>query len=86
MYSCQMAEDCLRFQPVYSAIFPYKRGSKKKWKKKNISHAIKEADLVIFLQYYEELKRSGVQITKHIFMALINAYAACGQFEKAKKV
>ncbi|KAE9458187.1 hypothetical protein C3L33_09911, partial [Rhododendron williamsianum] len=38
------------------------------------------------VKYYEELKCSGVQITKHIFMALINAYAACGQFEKAKKV
>ncbi|THG07950.1 hypothetical protein TEA_003794 [Camellia sinensis var. sinensis] len=37
------------------------------------------------IEYYEELKHSGVQITKHIFMALINAYAACGQFEKAKQ-
>ncbi|GFZ12476.1 tetratricopeptide repeat (TPR)-like superfamily protein [Actinidia rufa] len=35
---------------------------------------------------YEELKQSGVQFTKHIFMSLINAYAACGQFEKAKQV
>lgn len=25
-------------------------------------------------------------MTKHIFMALINAYAAHGQFEKAKQV
>ncbi|CAL5335766.1 unnamed protein product [Camellia sinensis] len=38
------------------------------------------------IEYYEELKHSGVQITKHIFMALINAYAACGQFEKAKQI
>lgn len=29
---------------------------------------------------------SGVQPTKFVFMALINAYAACGQFEKAKQV
>ncbi|CAL5392983.1 unnamed protein product [Camellia sinensis] len=42
-----------------------------------------EEDIV---KYYEELKHSGVQITKHIFMALINAYAACGQFEKAKQI
>lgn len=37
-------------------------------------------------KYYEELKSSGTQATKHIFLALINAYAACGQFEKAKQV
>ncbi|KAA8526940.1 hypothetical protein F0562_008831 [Nyssa sinensis] len=37
-------------------------------------------------KYYEELKNAGVQVTKHIYMALINAYAACGQFEKAKQV
>nr|XP_011460991.1 PREDICTED: pentatricopeptide repeat-containing protein At4g21880, mitochondrial-like isoform X2 [Fragaria vesca subsp. vesca] len=36
--------------------------------------------------YYEEMKQSGIQATKHVFMALINAYAACGQFEKAKQV
>lgn len=32
------------------------------------------------------MKRSGIQFTKHVFMALVNAYAACGQFEKAKQV
>ncbi|KAL2589776.1 hypothetical protein AAZV13_13G249700 [Glycine max] len=37
-------------------------------------------------KYYEELKQSGIVATKQIFMALINAYAACGQLEKAKKV
>ncbi|KAL7186458.1 hypothetical protein ACSBR2_028244 [Camellia fascicularis] len=42
-----------------------------------------EEDIV---KYYEELKHSGVQITKYIFMALTNAYVACGQFEKAKQV
>ncbi|XP_024200345.1 pentatricopeptide repeat-containing protein At4g21880, mitochondrial [Rosa chinensis] len=36
--------------------------------------------------YYEEMKRSGIQVTKQVFMALVNAYAACGQFEKAKQV
>ncbi|XP_065626624.1 pentatricopeptide repeat-containing protein At4g04790, mitochondrial-like [Quercus suber] len=36
--------------------------------------------------YYEELKHFGVQVTRQIFMALINAYANCGQFEKAKQV
>ncbi|GKV42016.1 hypothetical protein SLEP1_g49476 [Rubroshorea leprosula] len=39
-----------------------------------------------FREYYEELKCSGITVTKHIFMSLINAYAACGQFEKAKQV
>ncbi|GKV51097.1 hypothetical protein SLEP1_g57772, partial [Rubroshorea leprosula] len=38
------------------------------------------------IKYYEELKCSGITVTKHIFMSLINAYAACGQFEKAKQV
>ncbi|KAM7261627.1 hypothetical protein ACFE04_020704 [Oxalis oulophora] len=43
-----------------------------------------ERDIV---KYYEELKSTlGVQITKHVYMALINAYASCGQFEKAKQV
>ncbi|KAK8312989.1 hypothetical protein V6Z12_D01G078900 [Gossypium hirsutum] len=31
-------------------------------------------------------KAAGIQVTKHIFMALINAYTACGQIEKAKQV
>ncbi|GLT25676.1 hypothetical protein SLA2020_007910 [Shorea laevis] len=38
------------------------------------------------IKYYEELKCSGITVTKHIFMSLISAYAACGQFEKAKQV
>ncbi|XP_061341805.1 pentatricopeptide repeat-containing protein At4g21880, mitochondrial-like [Gastrolobium bilobum] len=42
-----------------------------------------EEDIV---KYYEELKQSGIKATKQIFMALINAYAACGQLEKAKQV
>ncbi|XP_022716949.1 pentatricopeptide repeat-containing protein At4g04790, mitochondrial-like isoform X2 [Durio zibethinus] len=37
-------------------------------------------------KYREEMKRAGIQVTKHIFMALINAYTTCGQFEKAKEV
>ncbi|KAL2943866.1 hypothetical protein RDABS01_032213 [Bienertia sinuspersici] len=36
--------------------------------------------------YYEQLKDTGVHATKHVFMALINAYAASGQFNKAKEV
>ncbi|XP_023524929.1 pentatricopeptide repeat-containing protein At4g04790, mitochondrial-like isoform X2 [Cucurbita pepo subsp. pepo] len=48
-----------------------------------ISYCECEEDII---KYYEELKSSGVQATKHIFMALINAYAAHGQFEKAKQV
>ncbi|KAF8410992.1 hypothetical protein HHK36_003531 [Tetracentron sinense] len=38
------------------------------------------------LKYYEELQDAGIQITKHIYMALINAYINFGQFEKAKQV
>ncbi|KAK9080651.1 hypothetical protein SSX86_000409 [Deinandra increscens subsp. villosa] len=37
-------------------------------------------------KYRRELHEAGVQPTKHIFMALINAYAACGLFDKAKQV
>ncbi|EEF39536.1 pentatricopeptide repeat-containing protein At4g04790, mitochondrial isoform X2 [Ricinus communis] len=37
-------------------------------------------------KYYEELKFVGIHVSKQIFMALINAYATCGQFEKAKQV
>ncbi|KAJ7981614.1 Pentatricopeptide repeat-containing protein [Quillaja saponaria] len=38
------------------------------------------------IKYYEEMKKSGVQATKQIFMALINAYANSGQYEKAKQI
>ncbi|KAJ0751303.1 putative tetratricopeptide-like helical domain superfamily, pentacotripeptide-repeat region of PRORP [Helianthus annuus] len=38
------------------------------------------------IKYRRELHEAGVQPTKHIYMALINAYAACGLFEKAKQV
>lgn len=44
------------------------------------------ADETEITKYFEQLKCAGVQVTKNIFMALINAYAACGQFEKAKQV
>ncbi|KAH1097450.1 hypothetical protein J1N35_014371 [Gossypium stocksii] len=37
-------------------------------------------------KYCEEMKAAGIQVTKHIFMALINAYTACGQIEKAKQL
>ncbi|MBA0641558.1 hypothetical protein Goklo_026096 [Gossypium klotzschianum] len=37
-------------------------------------------------KYREAMKAAGIQVTKHIFMALINAYTACGQIEKAKQV
>jgi hypothetical protein len=40
----------------------------------------------LFSQCYEEMKVAGIQVSKQIFMALINAYATCGQFEKAKQV
>lgn len=37
-------------------------------------------------KFLDEMKDSGVQQTKHVYMALINGYAASGQFEKAKQV
>ncbi|XP_021636732.2 pentatricopeptide repeat-containing protein At4g04790, mitochondrial [Hevea brasiliensis] len=38
------------------------------------------------IKYHEELKIAGISVSKQIYMALINAYATCGQFEKAKQV
>ncbi|XP_059284447.1 pentatricopeptide repeat-containing protein At4g04790, mitochondrial-like [Lycium ferocissimum] len=37
-------------------------------------------------KFLDEMKDSGVQHTKHVYMSLINGYAASGQFEKAKQV
>ncbi|VVB07809.1 unnamed protein product [Arabis nemorensis] len=37
-------------------------------------------------KYYTEMKQAGVQATKRVYMSLIDAYAASGQFEKAKQV
>ncbi|KAL6975313.1 hypothetical protein U1Q18_024109 [Sarracenia purpurea var. burkii] len=48
-----------------------------------IGNCDREEDIV---KYYEEMNLTGVPSTKYIIMALINAYAACGQFEKAKQV
>ncbi|CAO2835964.1 unnamed protein product [Amaranthus hypochondriacus] len=48
-----------------------------------ISTCTSEEDII---KYYEQLKDVGVHATKHIFMALINAYVASGQFSKAKEV
>ncbi|KAI4366131.1 hypothetical protein MLD38_022049 [Melastoma candidum] len=42
-----------------------------------------EQDIV---KYCEEFKLLGVLKTKQVFMALINAHASCGEFEKAKRV
>ncbi|CAJ2650451.1 unnamed protein product [Trifolium pratense] len=46
------------------------------------SNCEKEEDID---KYYQEMKQSGVNPTKQIFMALINGYAACGELEKAKQ-
>lgn len=48
-----------------------------------ISNCGCEEDII---KYYEEMQHTGVQVTKHVYMALINAYANCKQFEKAKQV
>ncbi|KAJ8542936.1 hypothetical protein K7X08_005459 [Anisodus acutangulus] len=37
-------------------------------------------------KFLDEMKDSGVQRTKHVYMALINGYAASGQYDKAKQV
>ncbi|XP_031376291.1 pentatricopeptide repeat-containing protein At4g04790, mitochondrial [Punica granatum] len=48
-----------------------------------ISNSDSEEDIV---KYYEEMKQGGVQPTKQVYLSLISAYAACGQFEMAKQV
>ncbi|XP_011048290.1 PREDICTED: pentatricopeptide repeat-containing protein At4g04790, mitochondrial-like [Populus euphratica] len=48
-----------------------------------ISNCNNEEEII---KYYEEMKVAGIQLSKQIFMALINAYTTCGQFEKAKQV
>ncbi|KAK7262647.1 hypothetical protein RJT34_30222 [Clitoria ternatea] len=48
-----------------------------------ISNCETEEDII---KYCEEMTQSGVPVTKQVFMALINSYAACGNFEKAKQV
>lgn len=39
-----------------------------------------------FLQYRDEMRLAGVEKTKHVYMAFINAYAKFGNFELAKQV
>lgn len=48
-----------------------------------IGNCNSEEDII---KYREELLDAEVTPTKHVFMALINAYAACGLFEKAKQI
>ncbi|XVF77629.1 hypothetical protein PTKIN_Ptkin14bG0061600 [Pterospermum kingtungense] len=48
-----------------------------------ISNCYREEDIT---KYCEEMERAEIQVTKHFFMALINAYTSCRQFEKAKQV
>ncbi|XP_073114086.1 pentatricopeptide repeat-containing protein At4g21880, mitochondrial isoform X4 [Elaeis guineensis] len=37
-------------------------------------------------KYREEMQRAGLQVTKHVYMALINAYANFGNFKMAKEI
>ncbi|KAF3779941.1 Pentatricopeptide repeat-containing protein [Nymphaea thermarum] len=37
-------------------------------------------------RYCEEMQKSGLALNRHFFLALINGYAKCGQFDKAKQV
>ncbi|KAI3986599.1 hypothetical protein MKX01_014137 [Papaver californicum] len=48
-----------------------------------IANCESEEDLV---KYYKEMQSSSIQLTKPVYMAIINAHAKLGQFEKAKKV
>ncbi|RHN44095.1 putative pentatricopeptide [Medicago truncatula] len=36
--------------------------------------------------YYEEMEQSGIHFSKEVFVALIHAYAAYDEFEKAKQI
>ncbi|CAN0899912.1 Pentatricopeptide repeat-containing protein At4g04790, mitochondrial [Linum grandiflorum] len=38
------------------------------------------------VKYHEKMQLEGVKFNKYISIALVNGYAACGQFEKAKQV
>ncbi|CAH9135680.1 unnamed protein product [Cuscuta epithymum] len=48
-----------------------------------ISHCNCEDDII---KCFKEMQFSGLPATTHVYMALINAYVSCGQFEKAKQV
>ncbi|XP_022634393.1 pentatricopeptide repeat-containing protein At4g04790, mitochondrial isoform X3 [Vigna radiata var. radiata] len=48
-----------------------------------INNCETEEDIV---KYCDEMKQSGIQPTKQVFMALVHSYAACGNLEKAKQV
>ncbi|XP_031282918.1 pentatricopeptide repeat-containing protein At4g21880, mitochondrial-like [Pistacia vera] len=48
-----------------------------------IQNCSNEKDII---KYYHGMTCFGVQVTKGVFKALINAYASCGEFEKAKQV
>uniref|UniRef100_A0A6V7QU75 PROP1-like PPR domain-containing protein n=1 Tax=Ananas comosus var. bracteatus TaxID=296719 RepID=A0A6V7QU75_ANACO len=43
----------------------------------------REEDII---KYHDQLRQAGIQITKHVIMALINAFAKLGNFEMAKQV
>lgn len=38
------------------------------------------------MQYRDEMRHTGIEFTKYVYMALINAYAKFGNFEMAKQV
>ncbi|KAK7856947.1 pentatricopeptide repeat-containing protein [Quercus suber] len=76
---CRLILYCVRYKHLSSAVDLLKQ------LKDNFCNDDMAME-VLFDEYYEELKHFGVQVTRQIFMALINAYANCGQFEKAKQV
>jgi hypothetical protein len=42
--------------------------------------------LLNYWQYLDELRQDGIQMTKHAYMALVNAYSRLGNFDMAKQV
>lgn len=88
MYNVIMGE-CFREKNISDGVkvLEYMQCADIKPDSQTFSYLISNSTTVEDIEkYYEELKESGTVATKQIFMALINAYAACGQLEKAKQV
>ncbi|KAL6629199.1 hypothetical protein ACP70R_028964 [Stipagrostis hirtigluma subsp. patula] len=48
-----------------------------------ISNCESEEDIS---KYHDQLRKDGIQMTKHIYMAFVNAYSRLGNFDRAKEV
>ncbi|XP_027342795.1 pentatricopeptide repeat-containing protein At4g04790, mitochondrial-like [Abrus precatorius] len=88
MYNAVMAE-CFREKNISDGVrvLEYMQCADIKPDTQTFSYLINNSETEEDIEkYYEELKQSGQIATKQIFTTLINAYAACGLLEKAKKV